>query len=84
MMVVVVGAVMWMVVRAVGIRTVGMIQLAMVSTVHLTTRTVFYGSIFSFFTIHVYSNSARLISLLDLLCQKTKFVLHLQSLYKIL
>jgi hypothetical protein len=49
MMVVVVGAVMWMVVRAVGIRTVGMIQLAMVSTIHLTTRTVFYGSIFPFF-----------------------------------
>jgi hypothetical protein len=41
MLVVVVGAVMWMVVRAVGIRTVGMIQLAMVCTVHLTTRTVF-------------------------------------------
>jgi hypothetical protein len=40
MMVVVVGAVMWMVVRAVGIRTVGMIQLAMVCTVHLTTMTV--------------------------------------------
>jgi hypothetical protein len=62
MMVVVVGAVMWMVVRAVGIRTVRMIQLAMVSTVHLTTRTVLYGPIVPFFTIC--SNPARLISLL--------------------
>jgi hypothetical protein len=42
------------------------------------------SSLWSYCSVFLQYVPARLISLLDLLCQKTKFVLHLQSLYKIL